>query len=154
MTDSDRRKSGSSALGFVYAFFFYSYLRWFTRQEQANSSTNHESELFAWAVLSLNMTMLVNIIVSCAVLSNENALDIWRAMSGWPKFLLFGWSYPIMLYLNYRALITGNTWRSIGLRMESLSGREKQFGYLLVFATSIAIFGGSFVLAFAAIDMQ
>jgi hypothetical protein len=134
---------------FAYVFCFYSYYIWFQRQVKKDRSTNHVSELYAWAVLSLNMTMLVNIIICSIILASPAAMDAWRNVANMPRILLFGWSYPITLVLNYRALFGAWFWKRISNQMDDLPRRKRSLGFAIVFAASVSIFVGTFALAFA-----
>lgn len=134
---------------FVYAFLFYTYYVWFRKQEKNDRSTNHVSELYAWAVLSLNMTMVINITICSIVLLSPTAMVAWRSIADLPTILVFGWSYPITLFLNYRALFSAYSWQRIYDQMDTLPKRQKSLGFAIVSAASVSIFLGTFALAFA-----
>ena len=138
-----------SSVMFAYAFLFYTYYIWFKKQEKGEQSTNHVSELYAWAVLSLNMTMVINIAICSIVLLSSNAMDAWRSIADLPKILVFGWSYPITLFLNYRALFGASSWQHICDQMDNLPNRRKSLGFSIVAVLSVSIFLGTFALAFA-----
>ena len=140
---------GMSPVMFAYAFLFYTYYVWFKRQERERHATNHVSELYAWAVLSLNMSMVINIAVCSIVLLSAHAMDVWRSIAGLPKIIVFGWSYPIVLFLNYRVLFGASSWQHIYDQMDSLSNRRKSFGFAIVAVLSAVVFLGTFALAFA-----
>lgn len=134
---------------FAYAFLFYAYFVWFKKQQRKDRSTNHVPELYAWAVLSLNMTMIINIAICSIVLLSSNAMDAWRSIPDLPKILIFGWSYPITLLLNYRILFGASSWQHICEKMDNLPNRRKSLGFAIAAAVSISIFLGTFALAYA-----
>ena len=134
---------GMSPASLVYSFSFYAYYVWFRKQERRDRSTNHASELYAWAVLSLNMTMLINIAISSIVLLSPTAMDAWRSIANLPKILIFGWSYPITLFLNYRVLLSTGLWNRICCQMETMPSAQRRLGFAIVAAASVSIFLGT-----------
>ena len=131
----------------AYDFSFYAYFKWFQRQERHPPGSLH-SELYAWAVLSLNGTFLVNSFQSLLVL-----LGFFPAYTAPPfeaisRFILFGWPYPLLLAINFRYFISSGLWSDLVAKTDREDPSSLKRKFVLVALASVGLFVGTFWLAF------
>ena len=134
----------------AYDFSFYAYFKWFQRQEK-HPPGSLQSELYAWAVLSLNGTFLVNSIQSLLVLLGVLPAYTAPPLEAVSRFILFGWPYPLLLAINFRYFIASGLWSDLAAKNDQENPSRVKRKFVLVALASVGLFAGTFWLAFDAL---
>ena len=140
MPNDNGIQSDTAGVGLGYGFTYAVLAEYYSKQERPGDQQG-EGYVFAWAVLSYFCTAAVMSIESLLLLAELPTLGMLVVPESFPYAVLRGWSYPLFLFVNFRAFFgSSRYWNTVRQQYSAMPNKVRTYWKVGVGFSLVSLF--------------